>query len=72
MNNVHQSNNSVLVDKEDEDDAYDEFLEEEVLEYGLSVDRASGDSGRWKLENAKHYDITVHFRQVEDRLTKSL
>ena len=41
MNNVDQSNNSVLVDEEDKDDAYEEFLEEEVLDYGLFVDRAS-------------------------------
>ena len=72
MNNVDQSNNSVLVDKEDKDDAYEEFLEEEVLDYGLSVDRASGDPGRWKMENAEHYNITVHFRQEEECLTKSL
>ena len=71
MTNVDQSNNSVLVDKEDEDDAYEEFLEEEVLNYGLSMDRASGDPGCWKIENAEHYDITVHFRQEEEHLTKS-
>ena len=29
MNNVNQSNNSVFVDEEDEDDAYKEFLEED-------------------------------------------
>ena len=42
MNNVDQSNDLVLAD---EDDAYEEFLEEEVLNYRLSVDRASGENG---------------------------
>ena len=45
MNNVDQSNDLVLADEEDEDDAYKEFLEEEVLDYRLSVDRASGENG---------------------------
>ena len=45
MNNVNQSNDLVLADEEDEDDAYEEFLEEEVLDYRLSVDRASGENG---------------------------
>ena len=57
MNNVNQSNDSILVD---EDDTYDEYLEEEVL----YVERASGDPGCWKMENAEHYNITVHFRRT--------
>ena len=63
--------NSVLVIKEDEDDAYEEFLEEEVLNYGLSVARASGDPGHWKMENAEHYNITMHFRRTIQRTTTS-
>ena len=57
MNNFDQSINSVPVDNEDEDNAYEEFLEEEVLDYGLFMDRASRDPGCWKMEN---YDITMH------------
>ena len=36
------------------------------------MDRASGEPGRWKTDNAEHYIITVHFRQEDKRLDQSI
>ena len=62
INNINQSTDSVLLyNNEEDDNAYEEFDELEVMEYPLIVDRASGDISNWKIENAEPFDITVHF-----------
>lgn len=64
MNNVDQSTDSIFIEEDEDDDAYEEFEISEVMDYQLLVDRAHPNMNTWKIENAEGLDISLHFRRI--------